>query len=90
MKEVFFTIRGDGDTSPVHAESVMGVYGWVVHWNSANIPNGNYTAVSTSVTYGGRPATSGAVHFHVVNSQPSPRPPAANDPGRACVITRGR
>ena len=71
MKEVFFTIRGDGDTSPVRAESVMGVYGWVVHWNSADVPNGNYTAVATSVTYGGRTATSGAVHFHVVNSQPS-------------------
>ncbi len=77
VKGVQFIILGSGDSTAVRANAVLGPYGWAVLWNSADVPDGDYLAVATSMTYGGRTATSTAVHFHVVNSRRSaPSKPA--------------
>ena len=67
VRGIQFVVRVGGATLPIHLQTELGPYGWIVFWNSAGVPDGNYTAVAVSVTYGGRTATSGGVPFRVDN-----------------------
>jgi len=73
VEGIHFVISGEDATAPVRLQTLMSLYGWAVLWNSADVPDGNYTAVAVSVTYGGRTATSSTVHFHVANAITSTR-----------------
>jgi hypothetical protein len=72
VRGVQFVIHGSKASTTVRADTRLGPYGWALLWNSAAVPDGDYVAIATSVTYGGRTATSSTVHFHVTNTNTNP------------------
>ena len=71
VTSVQFVVNGGSLSNDVVGTATQTIYGWIVLWNSASVPNGNYTLQSVATEVGGVSATSPGVSITVSNPPPS-------------------